>query len=209
LNRSLADLGDSILWEELKNDDHDALAQLYLRYVRVLYSYGKKITGNEKIVEDAIQDLFIDIWQGRKNLCKIETARFYLFRSLRRRIHKNCLKDPTMSREEQNAPLDVCDSHEVFLMGIEEEEETARTLMGLIRNLPGRQGEAILLYFYQNFEYNEIGNLLSINEQSARNLIQRAIDKLRKTISAADSSLLPLFILLLASTPQALRSLLA
>lgn len=171
---------DSIVWKRLKSGNREALAQLYQRYVRILYSYGKKITRDEKLIEDSIQDLFVDLWQGREKLCELETARFYLFRSLRRRIARSTIRNiysPVNAEEEywQGA----LESHEEALILREEAERTSVYLNHLIQNLSARQEEAILLYFYEDFDYEEIAQMLSINEQSARNLIQRALIKLR------------------------------
>lgn len=187
-------LSDSIIWRQIKSGKRDAFAQLYQRYVKILYSYGKKITRDEKLVEDTIQDLFIDLWQSRENLGEVETARFYLFRSLRRRIYKAALKADSLISEPGHLAEDS-PSHETELIGEEESSEKSVYLDGLIRSLPGRQEEAVLLYFYQNFEYHEVAEILSINEQSARNLVSRAIEKLKKIAITMQN---PIAILLLS-----------
>lgn len=182
---------DNIVWRRLKSGNRDALAQLYQRYVRVLYSYGKKITLDEKLIEDSIQDLFVDIWQSRERLSDLETARFYLFRSLRRRIAKVKTRDVTqaISEHEMHNAAPIIDSHETAIILQEESENTSHYVNHLIQNLSGRQEEAIILYFYQDLNYDEIAEILSINEQSARNLIQRALIKMRNIATFAKNPL--------------------
>jgi len=53
-------------------------------------------------------------------------------------------------------------------------------LQQLMARLPERQQEVIRLRFYDNFSWEEIAGILQINEQSVRNLVQRAIVKLRE-----------------------------
>lgn len=182
---------DNIVWRRLKSGNRDALAQLYQRYVRDLYSYGKKITLDEKLIEDSIQDLFVDIWQSRERLSDLETARFYLFRSLRRRIAKVKTRDVTqaISELEMHNAAPIIDSHETAIILQEESENTSHYVNHLIQNLSGRQEEAIILYFYQDLNYDEIAEILSINEQSARNLIQRALIKMRNIATFAKNPL--------------------
>ncbi len=76
-----------------------------------------------------------------------------------------------------------------------EELENAKSrqdrLKILITQLPTRQQEAIKLRFIENMDYNQIGNILDVNTQSAKNLVSRAIEKLRGWI------VLPLLIFLI------------
>ena len=64
-----------------------------------------------------------------------------------------------------------------------EELENAKSrqdrLKILITQLPTRQQEALKLRFMENMDYNQIGNILEVNTQSAKNLVFRAIEKLR------------------------------
>lgn len=174
---------DKQLWSDLKKSDELAFAALYNKYVSVLYSYGKKIVNNDEIVEDAIQDLFIDLWQMREGLGDIETARFYLFRSLRRKIHrqyiqKNIPFQNVYDEDERNIPH-TCSLEEEMIAGEIAQIET-ENVRDLLNKLPSRQSEAIMLHYYGNFSFIQIAEILSINEQSARNLIQRALNKLRQ-----------------------------
>jgi len=52
----------------------------------------------------------------------------------------------------------------------------------LISELPPRQQEALRLRFVEDLEYNEVANVMSINRQSAQNLVVRAVEKLRKSL---------------------------
>ncbi len=174
---------DRQLWSGLKRSNEKAFAILYRRYVSVLYSYGKKIIRKDEIVEDAIQDLFIDLWQMREKLSDVETARFYLFRSLRRKIHREYLMKSMPLKEWEDADekdLSMSYSLEEEIIALEIARSEKENIEGLLKQLPPRQAEAIMLYYYENFTFNQVSELLGINEQSARNLIQRALDKLRR-----------------------------
>ena len=47
------------------------------------------------------------------------------------------------------------------------------------QNLP-RQQEALRFRFVEAFDYNEIGETMEMNRQSAQNLVFRAVEKLRE-----------------------------
>lgn len=183
MNTSSENKDDGQLWSDLKRSDELAFAILYRRYVSVLYSYGRKIVRNDEIVEDAIQDLFIDLWQMRERLSDVESARFYLFRSLRRKIHREYIKKNLPSKQwintdENDLPVTLSLEEDIIAAEIAQIEKS--NIQDLLRQLPARQSEAIMLYYYEDFSFHQVAEILSINEQSARNLIQRGLIKLRR-----------------------------
>lgn len=183
METSIGNNDDGQLWSDLKRSDEVAFAKLYRRYVAVLYSYGKKIVRNDEIVEDAIQDLFIDLWQMRERLSDLESARFYLFRSLRRKIHREYIKKNLPSKDWLNtdeSDLPVTHSWEEDMINAEMGRMEKNNIQDLLKQLPARQSEAIMLYYYEDFTIAQIAEILVINEQSARNLIQRGLIKLRR-----------------------------
>ena len=81
---------------------------------------------------------------------------------------------------------------------IEEEErlELSRKIKLLLNRLTARQREAVCLRYIYDMEYDEIADLLNMsNSKSARNLVSRALEHLRKDE-------LELFILLFYSINQ-------
>lgn len=183
MNAITENSNDKQLWNALKSSNELAFTIIYKRYVASLYSYGRKVAGNDKIVEDAIHDLFIDLWQMREGLSEVETARFYLYRSLRRKIHRQYKSTSTVWQEwdeSQENDLFTIESLEEDLIKAEVAEGEKKYIALLMKQLSSRQKEAILLYYYENFTYTQVADIMHVNEQSARNLIQRALDKLRR-----------------------------
>lgn len=185
MSSSFTDTDDKVLWQRFKNGDEEAFTLLYQQYVRVLYSYGRKLVADEEIVRDLVQDLFIDLWQRRDRLADAESPRFYLFRSLRRRIHRSAsgnLKESWDHLDEGLHPVASCKESEIIES--EQFEKQKNELDLWLKSLPVRQYEVMMLRFYQDFSYSQISEMLTINEQSVRNLVQRAVSKLRQlTIS--------------------------
>ncbi|MCE7042593.1 RNA polymerase sigma factor [Dyadobacter sp. CY312] len=174
---------DKLLWQAFLLGDEVAFTTLYQRHVRVLFSYGKKLLSDEDAVEDLIQELFIDLWQTRSRLSQVESPRFYLFRSLRRRIHKSLSPANTTTQNwecitEETLPVTL--PQEFYIIEEEDVQHQKDSLNYWLKNLPIRQYEVLMLRYYQDFSYAEISEILSINEQSVRNLIQRGVSKLRQ-----------------------------
>jgi RNA polymerase sigma factor (sigma-70 family) len=59
--------------------------------------------------------------------------------------------------------------------------------------LPVRQQEVIQLRYYHDFSTEEIGRMMNINQQSVRNLQNRAMQQLRSELPFFTASLLSIF----------------
>lgn len=175
---------DEQLWNALKQDDQDAFAELYQRFHATLYSYGHKLASNASLVEDAIQDLFVDIWRMRRSISAADSVKFYLFRSLRRKIHLLSEQEHRFETADVDASNHTADSSiEQLLIGQEQESQLTQRLTQAIAQLPLRQQEVVTLRFYQNFKTEEIAQIMGITEKSVRNTLHKALTHLRDQAS--------------------------
>ena len=182
MKKLLTNIEDNELWQLVKVGNEPAFEGLYRRYFQVLFSYGLRVVKDEELVNDAIQDLFVDIWRMRKSLSQAQSVKFYLMSSLRRKIYKS-LKPEQLKGEEwekvSELSLPTSASPEEMVTAEEEVKFQSEKINLWLQQLPPRQNEALVLRFYHNFEYAEIADLLQIKEQTARNLVQKALQILR------------------------------
>jgi RNA polymerase sigma-70 factor (ECF subfamily) len=74
------------LWLALMGGDQEGLSELFCTSYPMLFNYGYKIVPHEAFVKDAIQELFLTLWEKRGAINKAESVKAYLFSSLRRII---------------------------------------------------------------------------------------------------------------------------
>lgn len=171
------------LWNAFRNGDKRAFNRLVTCFYQILYNYGTKLTQNHSLVEDCIQDLFLSIWRRREFLGDTNHVKFYLLKSLRRRIYLE-LKEKHKWLPTDDKPLDTSEfvgefSIESKIIAKEMEEHQQRKLQHILSRLSKRQKEVIYLKFYQEMNYEEISNIMSISYQSVRNLIHITIRDLQ------------------------------
>lgn len=170
-------------WAGMLRGEKEAYTKLYQDYFKVLYNYGKKVCSNTQQVEDGIHDLFVDLWRFRANISVTTSVRFYLYRSLRRRLVKENL-NPLLISQHGFKIEDVLHlaspSLENEIIESESKNRKVLQLKKLLDDLSPRQYEALVLFFYDEFSYEEIASMLHVNEQSARNLVQRGLSQLRQ-----------------------------
>ena len=169
--------GEDEHWKALRMGDNTAFEHIYRSHVQTLHRFGLSINPNEDLVSDAIHDVFIDIWNKREKISPTDNVKFYLLKSLKNRIIRktsNELRRDTLHNNWQDL------TSEDSLEDSEFEQNTEQALNGFLNELSDRQKEIIRLRFYEDLSHNQIAELLNMNGQSAKNLLHRAIESLRK-----------------------------
>ena len=175
---------EQTLWKDMISGNKKSFEDLYNQYFQALINYGFRITKNENLIEDAVQELFISIWNNRTNLSEVNEVKFYLFRSLKNRILRQLEKDVFDKSEDIDVYLDFLNSISEEQKKIDSEQFDANleTLQRAIAHLPIRQQEVINLKYYHDFTLDEIAKLMDVNKQSVSNLLFRSYAILRKLL---------------------------
>ncbi len=179
-------MSDVELWDELREGSRKALRKIYDSHFHYLYNYGRKIFQDTGLVEDSIQDLFVEIWQRHDRLGKTDSIRRYLAASLRRKIVATLKKMQKTQQVEGFEQIGFAAelAIEDILIAREMTEEQALRLKRAFDALSGRQKEVLYLRFYEGLEYEQIAEIVGIRYQSLRNLISGGIKRLRSELMA-------------------------
>lgn len=177
---------DSKIWEDFRKGMDYALKHIYDQYVLLLYRYGKKITGDDEIIKDSIQDMFYDLIRTRKNLGDTDSIKFYLIIAFRRKLVQNIKKQRfyDVFEEEKIVDKETIGSAEGKM--IDEEEITRRSgsIRKAMQKLSVRQREILFYRFHCDFDYDQICEIMSLKYDSARKLSFRALKILREYLKA-------------------------
>jgi len=173
--------GDILLWDQLRAGQKSALQSIYEQEFDYLFNYGRKVFSKTELVEDAIHDLFVELWQRHSNLGPNDSIRKYLTVSLRRKIIATLKKESKTEVTEtfDQIPFEAELSIEEILISQELSEEQALRLKAAFEKLTPKQKEILYLRFYQGLDYEQIAEILDMKYQSLRNAVSRAIKNLR------------------------------
>jgi RNA polymerase sigma factor (sigma-70 family) len=160
--------------------DDSAYSTLYELYAKDLYAFGLSLRVKTELVEDAIHDIFVEIYTHRQNLEKVDNLKYYFLAAFRNRLFFLLKKDSKTFEitEKDEVNLQEKDFQETW---IEKEEDTEKQILvkRLLSELNQNQREAIYHRFVEGLTCEEIATLMNINYQSAKNLIHRSIKKLK------------------------------
>ncbi|MCX6215211.1 sigma-70 family RNA polymerase sigma factor [Spirosoma sp.] len=181
MNLKTPNIQDQILWQSYRQGNKQALGQLAERYYRTLKHYGLKFMVDGSIVEDCIQELFLQLWQNRTQINETESVKHYLLKALRHHILQSLRAQKKQAFEELDWESSLAEdtNTETLLIRQESLAILSHTIQAQLATLPAREREALYLRYYENLSIPEIAEVMEVNRQSVSNFLQKALGKLR------------------------------
>ena len=179
--------GNDVSWEAFKGGNRKAFSDIYYQYAPLLLNYGSKIVASQSIVEDCIQDLFVELWTSRERLTSTTSIKFYLFKAIRYKIYRKLNGD-------RNKATETIDDYTTILKDYSDEENYIEAesqslqilhLRDKIEKLPARQREAINLRYFHCFSNEQISQIMGVTYTSACKFIYAGLKNLKEHLKAS------------------------
>jgi RNA polymerase sigma-70 factor (family 1) len=161
-----------------QNSDQQAFKELYLVYFDRLFKFSFSILHSSEFAEEAVNDVFLNIWQKRSTLKSINNLSNYLFISTKNTSFNYLSK----FRKERNTSLDD------VLVRFEVDELTPETafftteirneIEQAINQLPPKTKLVFQMAKVEGMKYKEIAEILNISVNTIDNQIATAVKKL-------------------------------
>lgn len=176
-------------WCRIAQGDQEAYAAVYRFYYRRFYNYGRKFTDDETLVEDAVQETLLTIWDKRHKLSSIDYAGTYFYTSFRYTLfgklkQKRRIVDHTIAGEEPEFSADQ------IIIAKETEAGLKEQLQKALTTLTARQREAVFLRFYEGLPYEEVASVLNITTKATYKIMARALAQLKENLVLSSGLLL-------------------
>ena len=167
-------------WLNIINDQ-EAYKELYRDYFKKFYNYGKKFTTNSPLIEDTIQEVFLDMWSNRQKLLNVKSLNSYFFSSFRYALFRNIKQELKISGTEA-LETEPQFSIDYIIINNEINEELQVKLRKALTALTAHQREAILLRFYENLSYDEVAAILNISVKATYKIMARSLSALKENM---------------------------
>ncbi|MDR1712483.1 MAG: sigma-70 family RNA polymerase sigma factor [Propionibacteriaceae bacterium] len=139
-----------------------------------LLRFAKLIAGNEHDGADAVQEALIGLLRHWKRVIATGDPEAYVRRSI---VNAHILRKRKYRRE---SPQPEPDERPVAQDG-EARVLSLHTARAVFAGLPPKQRAAVMLRFYEDLSYAQIGEVCGCPESTARVLVHRALRQLRQT----------------------------
>jgi RNA polymerase sigma-70 factor (ECF subfamily) len=186
-----AGLSDLEIMLRVKAGDDAAFDYLVSKFRRPLVGFMYRMSGNQAVAEELAQEVFLRVYRSRAGYRADAKFTTWLYR-IAMNLAVNHARDTRKERAGQvvsleepdddgNSRIDVAD-HRATAEQRMLERERVRTIRRHIQSLPERQRMAVIMHKYQELDYREIGEVLSLSESATKSLLFRAYGTLRERL---------------------------
>jgi RNA polymerase sigma-70 factor (ECF subfamily) len=169
---------DNELMEQVRDGRVERLAVLFERHHVRLYNFLLRLTGNQSVSEDLVQEVFCRILKYRATYRGTSKFPLWMYQ-----IARNTHIDYLRKRKEE-LPLDEqwdeAPSRDLSPSESVEQAYDIALVQEALSRLPLKKREILILSRFQNLKYREIAELLDCHIGTVKAHVHRAIKDLRK-----------------------------
>jgi RNA polymerase sigma-70 factor (ECF subfamily) len=174
-----------MLWAGVQQQDYQSLTDLYRQLYTDLINFGLLFGHDGSATKDAVNQIFLEIWERGKDLPPVENVRSYLITYLRRKLLREYEHNSRFS-ELTDSELVSQRSYEEFLVQTQQEEHIRQRLRAALAQLTPRQKELIEMRFFRGLSNDSICQETGMHINTVYNTISSALKILRQILGQED-----------------------
>ncbi len=164
-------------------EDAAAYKDLFLFFNKPLRQFAFSFVKSRELAEEIVSDVFIRIWEKRKDLESVENLKVYLYISIKNTALKYLLqlkKQPSLSIDDLDVEVESFyrNPEELFLTA-----EMLRRIEDAVNALPPRCKLVFKLVKEDRLRYKEVADILNISVKTIDAQLALALKKISKAIS--------------------------
>ena len=173
------------LWNCVLSGDVRAFEILHEELYPGIYKSVLRLTKDEDVASDLVQDLFVRMWTKRSKIGNIDCVNQYFMISAKSIVFNHLKKRSIFTVSLQETSSTLCDPSPENVM-IEKETDLLhiKNFNTALSNLPHRQREVLVMKYHLGYSYGEIEEKTGIRYQSIANHLYRATIKLKSDLGA-------------------------
>ncbi|WP_177230503.1 RNA polymerase sigma factor [Chitinophaga sp. CF118] len=171
-------MSENILLQGLIKGDAKAFEKLYKKEYNTLFSKAMKVLGDEFKAKDAINEVFLQLWERNtfKNVTVSPEAYVMVI------LHHKCIHMATTDTKTRTKlkNLEISLSNQQENQPIEEQQEQLTKLKLATEELSEKQKVAIEKIYWQKLSYKEASEQMGVSINSFNEHMKRAMQKYRR-----------------------------
>ncbi|WPU92805.1 sigma-70 family RNA polymerase sigma factor [Mucilaginibacter sabulilitoris] len=180
-------ISDVDLLSQIQSDDEQALLVLMQKYDRSLFRYIRSKTNSLESAEEAVQDIFISLWNNRHSIVINDSLSPYLFKSAKHKVidfyianSKNITCHDILLPEYDHLTVPSAENLIIDL-------ELNDWLSGEVNKMPDNIRNVFRLSRIEQLPVKEIASKLSLSEQTVKNNLSIALKRLHARLQRMES----------------------
>ena len=171
--------------KSLVSDNKKALDELYNYYYPRLYAFAKKFLKVEDDINDILQEVFIKIWENRKNIKNVETFNAYIF-TITKNAVVSYFREKTKLIAFESRVREMATAEGYLTENTAEYKDIKEKVDQLIEQLPQKRQQIFKLSREQGLSNKEIASEMGISVKTVEDHIMHAIRFLKNNLKTLD-----------------------
>jgi RNA polymerase sigma-70 factor (ECF subfamily) len=190
-DKSKSNEEDLSILARISEADESALAELYDKYGRLIYSLVLRIVRNDEEARELVQDVFLQVW-NKAALFDHERGTFITWLvTLAHNKAINTLRSRRYKKSAQEAKQDIADITSDATVDHRTPERDAletderRNIMRALDQIPELQRKALYLSYYEGYSQSEIAEMLGEPLGTIKTRMRKGMMKLANILQEA------------------------
>jgi RNA polymerase sigma-70 factor (ECF subfamily) len=167
---------DAFLLSLVQSGDERAMATLYDRYSKVVYSIALRVLSDPALAEDVLQEVFMQLWRTPGNFTAVQGTLGGWLAILSRNRSINALR-----RKHQADPMDaIAFAAPTDLSSEAERNRLAERSRSLLQQLPSEQRNTLKMAFFDGLTHPEIAEVTGDPVAAVKTTLRSALLALRE-----------------------------
>lgn len=177
-------LSDQELMRIVQAGDYSPASEIYDRYSGRIYNFAFRFLKNAEAAEDATQEVFVKMLKHANQFQGDAKLSTWLFSITANWCRDHLRKADNKAKDTEDVLLTLPASSEYSPDRNLERRENEKRVRRALDTLTPEQREAILLSRYQGLSYAEIALIAGCSEGAVKTRVFRAMETLKKTLTA-------------------------
>ena len=180
-------LSDEQLIKNFLNGDDGGFESLLKKYLKPVYNFLYRLTGDTSVLDDLAQETFIKTWRNIKKFNLDRSFKTWLYA-----IAKNTAYDYFKKRKtipfsnfidaEGNNKLENISEDEILPPELLEKADTAKELETALTKISDQYQIILLMRYKDDFSLQEIAEILNLSYNTVKSQHQRGLKALRQIL---------------------------
>ena len=157
---------------------YQQFCDIYLPLTEGLYRVAYYLLESEQDAKDAVQDLFIKLWDSRETLDNVHNPMGYSIRLLKNQCIDSLRKKSRLARADLTDEIASDDTAD----GPQTAREQTERLMRAVRKLPEKQRKVLELKMLHGMSNDQISQETGMSNLAVRVMISRARAKIKEAL---------------------------
>jgi RNA polymerase sigma-70 factor (family 1) len=167
--------GDDQLADLLRSGNEDAFTEIYARYWKLLFYIAAKRLRNHSEAEEAVQNIFTDLWARKASIVIRSSLKYYLAAAVQYQVMNHLAKRKNVSGIEGTGDRPANTPADQYLNFHELEQQ----IQELVTALPEKCRLVYELSREHGLSNKDIAAQLGISEKTVENQLTKALARLR------------------------------